>query len=399
MGIAYLKGIRVIACTWGWAGSWAGSVLADLGAEVIKMESNQKLDNNRGHFKRGETGVNSGEFNFTNRGTKSCTLNMRKPESVEIFKKLVKISDVVITNYTPRVMPSWGLDYSVLKAVNPGIILVSLPGFGSTGPDHNYVAYGPTIQAASGLTYSHGHPGEEPILAGVNPADPAGGMYGVLSVLAALNYRAKTGIGQHVDVAQSEGITTFIPEVILEYTMNNRIRPRMGNRDEIMAPHSVYPCKGKDKWVAIAVGTDAEWDALCKVMGDADLAKDARFSDRFKRWQNQDELNKLIAGWTKKYTPYEVMHKLQKAGVAAGASFNVEELINDPHIKERGVYIEQNHPEAGKSIVFRSPWTSALTATNPPAPLLGQHNDYVFKTLLGMSDAEITKLTEKKVIY
>ena len=399
MGIAYLKGTRVIACTWGWAGSWAGSILADMGAEVIKIESKQKLDNNRGHFKHGETGVNSGEFNFTNRGTKGITLNMRQSGGVKVFKELVKISDVIITNYTPRVMPSWGIDYNTLKAIKPDIILVSLPGFGSTGPDKNYVAYGPTIQAASGLTFSHGHVGEEPIMAGVNPADPAGGMYGVLGVVAALNYRARTGLGQHVDVAQSEGLTTYLPELIMEYTMNGRIRPRMGNRDEIMAPHSMYPCKGIDRWVAIAVGTDEEWDALCKVIGNPDLSKDERFADQFNRYQNQEELDKIIGGWTKDFTHYEVMNRLQKAGVAAGASLNVAELINDPHVKERGVYIEQHHPEAGKTIVFRSPWTSALTATNPPAPCLGQHNDYVFKKLLGMSDNEIKKLIGEKVIY
>ena len=185
----------------------------------------------------------------------------------------------------------------------------------------------------------------------------------------------------------------------MEYSMNKRIRPRMGNRDEIMAPHSIYPCKGKDKWVAIAVGTDEEWKAFCKAIGKTNLIKDERFADQFSRWQNQDELDNIISSWTKDFTHYEVMNKLQKAGVAAGASLNVEELINDPHVKARGVYIEQNHPEAGKSTVFRSPWTSALTATNPPAPCLGQHNGYVFKTLLGMSDNEITKLTEEEVIY
>jgi benzylsuccinate CoA-transferase BbsF subunit len=399
MGIAYLKDIRVIACTWGWAGSWAGSILADLGAEVIKVESKQKLDNNRANYKQGDPGVNSGEFNISNRGTKGITLNMRTPGGVKIFKELVKISDVIITNYTPRVMPSWGLDYSVLKAAKPDIILVSLPGFGSTGPDKDYVAYGPTLQAASGLTFSQGNLGEEPALAGINPADPAGGMYGVLAVVAALNYRSRTGLGQHVDIAQSEGITTYIPEVIMEYTMNGRIRPRMGNRDAIMAPHSCYPCKGKGQWVAIAVGNDMEWDALCKIIGNPDLLKDGRFSDQYSRWENQDELDKIIAKWTKDFTPYQVMHKLQREGVAAGVSLTVADLINDPHIKERGVYLEQNHPEAGKTTVFRSAWTSAMTATNPPAPCLGQHNDYVFKTLLGMDDSKINKLIGEKVIY
>jgi crotonobetainyl-CoA:carnitine CoA-transferase CaiB-like acyl-CoA transferase len=185
----------------------------------------------------------------------------------------------------------------------------------------------------------------------------------------------------------------------MEEVMNGRTVPRMGNRDEIMAPHGCYPCKGHDKWVAIAVGTDEKWKALCGVMGNPDWAKDEKFSDQYARWQNQDELNKLIAGWTKDFTHYEVMQKLQKAGVAAGPSFNIEELVNDPPVKNRGIFIEQNHRVAGKTIVYRSPWKSALTAKNPPAPCLGENNDYVFKELLGINDKEIADLIETKVIY
>ena len=401
MGTSFLKGIRVIALTWVWAGPWMGAVLADMGAEVIKIETNQRPDSQRviKIWKGAKQGLNHGQFNITNRGVKSCTLNLKQPEGGEIFKKLVKVSDVVITNFAPRVMPSWGLDYTALKEVKPDIILVSLPGFGSTGPDKDFVSYATTIEAAGGLSASFGYSGEGPVLSAIYPGDPIGSMYGVVGVLAALNYRDKTGKGQHVDIAQSEGVTTLIPESIMEYTTNGGIRPRMGNRDEIMAPHGCYPCKGEDKWVAIAVGTDEEWNALCRVMVNPDWSKDERFSDQFNRWQNQDELNKLIAGWTKDFTHHEVMYKLQKAGVAAGASLNIEEVVNDPHVKERGVFIEQNHPEAGKTIVYRSPWTSALTASNPPAPCLGEHNEYVFKNLLGMSDKDIGQLVDKKVIY
>ena len=181
--------------------------------------------------------------------------------------------------------------------------------------------------------------------------------------------------------------------------MNGRIRPRMGNQDEIMAPHGCYPCKGYDKWVAVAVSNDEEWNGMCRVMGNPEWSKSENFSDQLSRWQNQDELNKLVAEWTMDFTAYDVMHKLQKAGVAAGVSLNVEELINDPHCKKRGIFIEQNHPVAGKTIVYRSPWTSALTATNPPAPCLGEHNRYVFKTLLGLDDNKIIKLIDEKVIY
>src|SRR5271157_5904869 len=407
MGTPFLKGIRVIALTWMWAGPWMGAVLADMGAEVIKIETSQRLDHQRvTKILQDSTGgsnqkqdLNRGLFNITNRGVKSCTLNLKQPKGVEIFKKLVKISDIVITNLSPRVMPGWGLDYAALKEVKPDIILISLPAFGDSGPDKDYVSYASTIEAAGGLSASFGYPGEGPVLSGPYPGDPIGSMYGVVGTLTALNYRKKTGKGQYVDIAQSEGVTTLIPEVIMEYIMNGRIRPRMGNRDDIMAPHGCYPCKGEDKWVAIAVGTDEKWRALCGIMGNPAWTKDEKFSDQYRRWQNQDELNKLIAGWTKDFTHYEVMQQLQKVGIAAGPSLNVEELVNDPHVKNRGIFIEQNHPVAGKTIVYRSPWKSALTAKNPPAPCLGENNNYVFKELLGISDKEIAGLIDTKVIY
>jgi benzylsuccinate CoA-transferase BbsF subunit len=405
MGASFLKGIRVIALTWVWAGPWMGGILADMGAEVIKIETEERVDSQRivklgkTRWKEEDQGVNRSQFNVTNRGVKSCTLNLKQPKGVEIFKELVKISDIVITNFAPRVMPGWGLDYSTLKNVKADIIFVSLPGFGSTGPDKDYVSYASTIEAAGGLSASFGYPGEEPAVSGTYPGDPIGSMHGVVGILAALNYRDKTGKGQHVDVAQSEGVTTLIPEVIMEYVMNGGLRPRMGNRDDIMAPHGCYPCRGKDQWVAIAIGTDSEWKALCHIMGDPDWSRNPAFSDQYTRWQNQDELNKLIGGWTKDFTHYEVMHKLQNVGIAAGASLNIEELINDPHCKARGIFIEQDHPEAGKTVVYRSPWRSALTATEAPAPCLGEHNDYVFKQLLKMSDDDVARLVAEKIIY
>jgi len=401
MSTPALKGIRVIAFTWVWAGPWMGGVLADMGAEVIKVETRQRLDSQRvvKITKNPEQGPNQGQFNVTNRGVKSITLNLKQPKGLEIIKKLVKISNVIITNFAPRALPGWGLSYDTLKEIKPDIILVTLPAFGSTGPDKDYLSYGSTLEAVGGLSASFGYPGEVPVISGPYPSDPIGSMYGLVGVLAALNYRKKTGKGQHVDIAQNEGVTSLIPEVIMDEVMNRRTRPRMGNRDDIMAPHGCYPCKGHDKWVAIAVDTDKKWHALCRVMGNPDWCKDIKFADQYSRWQNQDELNKLIAGWTRDFTHYEVMRQLQKAGIAAGPSFNIEELINDSHVKNRGIFIEQQHPAAGKTIVYRSPWKSALTAKNPPAPCLGENNNYVFKELLGISDREITELIETKVIY
>jgi benzylsuccinate CoA-transferase BbsF subunit len=366
-----------------------------MGAEVIKIESNQKLD----IMRRRPEGLNRGpNFNAYNRGVKSCTINLKQPEGIKILKKLIKISDVVITNLSPRAMPGFGLDYDALKEIKTDIILVSLPGFGSTGPDKDYISYASTVEAVGGLAASFGYPGEGPATPSIFLADPTGGLYGALAVCSAVYYHSKTGKGLNVDIAQSEAITTLLPEVIMEYAMNGRIRPRMGNRDAIMAPHGCYPCKGEDKWVAIAVATNAEWKAFCKVMGNPKWTKYEKFSDQFSRYQNQDELNKLIGTWTKNFTHYEIMHLLQKVGVTAGASLSTEELYNDPHVKARGVYMEKNHSQAGKTIVWRSPWASALTATLRPAPCLGEDNDYVFKELLGLCDCEIVSLANKKVI-
>ncbi len=401
MNIAPLKGVRVVSLTWVWAGPWMGAMLADMGAEVIKVETRQRLDAQRvvKLTKDSVEDLNMGQFNFTNRGVKSCTINMKEPGGIETFKKLLKVSDALITNFAPRVLPGWGLDYEEVKKIKPDIIMVTLPAFGSIGPDKDYVSYASTIEAVGGLNISFGYPGEPPVLSGTYPADPIGGVYGVAAFMAALIYRKQTGKGQLIDVAQSEGVTSLIPEVIMEQVMNGRTRPRMGNRDDIMAPHGCYPCKGEDKWVAIAIGTDAEWQAMCKVMGSPAWCKDDKFVDQFSRWQNQDELNRLVAEWTKNYTHYEAQNMLQKAGVAAGSSLDIGELVIDPHVVKRGAIIQQNHKVAGEINVYRSPWKSALTEQNPPAPLLGEHNDYIFKQLLGMSDSEIARLTEKKVIY
>lgn len=298
-------------------------------------------------------------------------------------------------------MGKFGLNYAALKKVKPDIIMVQLPGFGVTGPDSNNVSYGSTVEAVGGLTSITGYPDGLPLRSALTIADPLASIYAVTAVLSALYYRCETGKGQHIDLSQHEAVISIIPEAIMDYTMNDRIRPRMGNRDDIMAPHGCYRCKGDDKWVVIAVSTDQEWRAFCDVAGNPHWSEDERFSDRFSRWKNQDEVDKLIRDWTKDYTPYEVMHTLQEAGIAAGPSLNMEELVNDPHIKQRGMFVEINHPEAGKTLSWHAPWKLSAfpNQISKPAPLIGEHNEYVFKELIGMSDKEFGDLVEKEVIY
>ncbi len=399
MGTAELEGVRIIALTQAAAGPIMGGMLADLGAEVIKIESNRKLDEGRTVpiYADGIPGPNRSLFNILNRGVKSCTIDLSQPRGSEILKGLVKLSGVVISNYSPRVLENLGMDYESLRAIRPDAILVSITGYGHGGPERDYLAYAMDADAIGGIAASFGYPGGDPALGLTYTGDVVAGWYGVVGAISALCYRNRTGKGQMVDVALTEGTATLTPEITMEYVMTGRLRPTMGNRDEVMAPHGCYPCRGEDKWVAIAVGTDEEWEALCGVMGNPEWSRDERYRDQYSRWQNQEELDRLTGEWTKDLDQYEVMHKLQAVGVAAGASLSIDELVVDPHIRARRSIIEQEHPEVGKTGVIRSPWAAA--GPQAAAPLLGEHNDYVFKELLVMSDEEVARLVADRVIY
>jgi benzylsuccinate CoA-transferase BbsF subunit len=220
-------------------------------------------------------------------------------------------------------------------------------------------------------------------------------------VLAALYHRSKTGEGQYLDLSMVESELAFAPEAAIEYAMNGKVRGRVGNRDDVMAPHGCYRCKGVDKWVAIAVSNDEEWVALCKSMGNSELAKDKRFSDALCRRDNQDELDRLIEDWTRKHDHYEVMKRLQEAGVMAGASLNIEDLGSDPHLKERGFLVDIEYPDKTKIRRLASPLNLSSTGRGiyKYAPALGEHNRYVFGELMGMSDEEIKRLENEEVLY
>jgi len=219
-------------------------------------------------------------------------------------------------------------------------------------------------------------------------------------VLAALCYRQRTGQGQYLDLSVRDAVSCHIGDVLLDYTMNRRDQGRRGNRDDTMAPHNCYRCRGDDKWVSIAVATDEEWRSLCRAMGKPELAQDERFAEAYMRWQNQDELDRIIAEWTLNHSHYEVMEILQRASVAAVPSLNCEEIYTDPHFKTRGFVKEIEHPERGKQVVTGPPWRLSVTPTKiETSPVMGQHNDYVFGELLGVSQSEIAALKAEQVIY
>jgi crotonobetainyl-CoA:carnitine CoA-transferase CaiB-like acyl-CoA transferase len=408
-----LEGLRVLDLTRVWSGPIAGRQLADLGAQVIHVTGRVTLagaipppevakilavypDDDPGErpYNRQSMG------NDFNRNKLEITLELNTPAGVDIFKKLVKISDIVLENYSPRVMPNFGLDHPALKEINPGIILCSMPGFGSTGPLRDWVSYGTNLDPASGLASLMGYPGEEAHMSGNAYPDPAAGLHAVSAILTAVFHQRRTGKGQFIDLAQSESATVLLGEAALGYSLNGKLPERMANRHPAYAPQGCYPCRGDEKWVAVAVSSDQEWAGLGQAMGYPEWFDDEKFFDQKSRWENQDELDKLISAWTAERDPIAVMADLQAAGVPAGAVLNAAELTANEHLHARGFFWEIDHPEVGPKIYAGQPFKMSGTplTLRGPAPCLGQHNEYVLKELLGYSEEEIAALKERDVI-
>ena len=398
-----LGGVRILDFTRYAAGPQITLLLAFMGAEVIKVESMVNID----HFRREEAAVVFGSarasadcFNSLNANKLSITLNLGTTDGVELAKRLVLLSDVVVDNFRAGIMDKLGLGYPVLKEIKPDIIMLSASSHGSTGPENRYIAYAVTMGALSGLSEITGYAGGPPVIQR-SSADLRPGTAAAFAILAALNYREDTGEGQFIDFSAREALSCGIGEVIMDYTMNGRVRTRNGNRDDIMAPHNCYRCKGEDKWVSIAVSSDEEWAALCHTMGNPAWTKEERFGDQLSRWQHQEELDELIEAWTVNHTHYEVMEMLQSVGVAAAPSFSNEELFDNPHCQQRECFTPVQHPEEGELYVLAPPWKFSATPARVtgPAPLLGEHTEYVLGELLGMPEEEISRLVAEKILY
>ena len=386
-----LQGIRILDFTWVLAGPYATRLLADFGAEVIKI---QPL------MPEAEDEFSRGYYNTWNRNKLGITLNLSKPEGVALAKRLVAISDAVVENFTPRVMANWGLDYDSLRKVKPDLIMLSMSTMGNTGPWRDYAGFGPTVQAFSGITYLTSFPGEPPLDLGTSYADHIAGLLACLALLGALEYRQRTGEGQYIDVSQVEAMASLLGDAILDYTVDGRQVEPVGNSSTEAAPHGVYRCRGDDRWCAIAVFTDDEWQGFKRALGNPPWAEDKRFATFSGRLENRLELNRLVDGWTKEHTAEEAMALLQEQGVAAGVVQDASDLAQDPQLKERGFFIELDHPELGKTISDAAPIRLSDTPARyiRAAPILGQDNDYVYGELLGMSDDELAELRQQGVI-
>jgi crotonobetainyl-CoA:carnitine CoA-transferase CaiB-like acyl-CoA transferase len=403
-----LNGIRVLDLGMFWAGPFAGKWLADGGAQVIKIESASHPDNlrilARGVYPDGEPGEDpwnrSGMINERNRNKLGIALEMGEPEGRDLFRRLVAVSDIVIENFSTRVMRSWDLDYPRLKEINPRIILASVYSQGATGPESGYVSFGGTLEQLAGITYITGYANEMPGVLTVQLPDPVGGAMATGLILAALRQRRRTGEGTHIDLSQRENVVSLLGAQVLDYSMNGRVTERMGNRDPHMAPHGCYRCDGEDEWVTLAVRNDEEWACLARAIGQDSLIEDPRFATVTARHSNHDELDTLISAWTASRDKIEAMRHLQEAGVAAGAVYTAADLYADPHLDARSFWEPIEETSAGLHRFPGRPGRYSRTplTTRTPTPNLGQHNEYVFREILGMTASEYADIEARGLI-
>ena len=400
-----LEGVRVLDFGWFYAAPHTGAWLGALGAEVIRVESAARIEYNREAANaraEGIPGINrSSIWNGVNFSKLGVTLNLSTDEGKSLARQLARTCDVVIENFSAGVMDRLGLGYDSLSKLNPGAILLSCSTLGAFGPESKVSGLGPNIQVYAGLPHLSGYEDGPPALGGGSWPDFVVGIIGTFATLVALRDRRRTDKGQHIDLAMAEVITSMIPEAVMDYLMNGKEHGRQGNHDPEMSPHSVYPASGYDQWVAIAVSNDDEWRAMCKVAGHPEWIEDPRFIDLKSRKKNEAELDSLISEWTKRESPYGLMHTLQEAGVSAAPVMSVFDLVASPHLLERGYFVDIDHPEVGPRMTPGIPVKfSGMPKLNYyAAPTLGQHNDFVFKEIVGLDDETYSRLVADRVIY
>ncbi len=407
-----LDGIRVVEFSTGAAIPDLCRILGAFGADVIHVESRDAFDYMR-RLSLGATLNQNPGFNDGNRNKRGIAVDLKTPRGRELIVEIIKRSDIVAENHRADVMERWGLDYERVRSIKPDIIYISSQGWGGGGPYSNYISYGTHGAAASGLQYLWNYLDvDHPAAIGLNHPDHIAGKVGLVTLLAALDYRRRTGKGRHIDCSQIEVAAGLAGDNYLDYTMHNRLQVPMGNRSQRAAPHGIYKCKGtvqhaeglppeEDRWVAISVFTEHEWQAFCQAIGSPAWAEDTRFASLLGRKMNEDELDGLIEEWTGTLDPWDAMNILQTAGVAAGVVENAEDhVVRDPHLRARGFITEVDHPEAGKTPHLSEAITLSETPARPstPAPMLDQHTDEVLHDLLGLPDEEIRKLREAGIV-
>ena len=410
-----LDGIRVVDFSWVRAGPWATRWLGSMGAEIIKIEW---PENERGRAgitttpQDAEVNFNTnGNFNDTNANKLSLSLNVRSAKGMDIIKRLVAISDIVIENFSSRVLQKWGLGYEELCKIKPDIVYVSMSGYGHTGRNHSYTTFGPIAQAVSGLTVQSGLPDKPPAGWGWSYMDDTGGMYGAMCALTGLYHRNMTGQGQHIDQSQMVSSVTLNGSALLDFTANGRSTQRPGYppgnrahwpgtplvhnyRGPVVAPHNAYRTSPGDfnDWCVIVCNSDAEWQQLIQVMGSPEWATSPKFATVEGRLQNQDTLDESIEAWSRTLDKYKLTELCQAAGVLAMPVQSSEDRVeHDPQLHHREMYLEMEHEALGVRKMQNAPFKLSETPAinRRPSPLIGQHTRDIVEGLLGMSHDDL----------
>jgi crotonobetainyl-CoA:carnitine CoA-transferase CaiB-like acyl-CoA transferase len=401
-----LAGLRVIDFTWVGVGPLLTKFLADFGAEVIRIESPSHPDSLRyaPPFVAGQPGVErSGQFLNLNTSKYHVALNLNHPQGRVLACRLIAKADVVTENFTSRVMPRWRLGYEDLRRVKPDLVMLSLSMEGRTGPHREALGFGTVLQAAAGFAALTGWPDRPPSIPGVAYTDWTTPYFGLVALLAALDYRRRTGEGQYIDVSNLEVGVNCLETAVLDYTVNGRVQLRAGNEWMVgdlpaAAPHGAFRCQGVDRWCVISVGNDQEWRRFCDVLGHLPWTQEPRFSTQLGRVKHRHALDALIETWTCQYSAEAIMARLQAVGIAAGVVQNAADLACDPQLLHRGQSVYLDHPEVGEQRYDTPAFhLTASPAHLRPVPMLGQHNAYVFKGLLGLSDEEYAALDAEGV--
>ncbi len=397
------KGIKVADFSWVMVGPTASKTLAEHGATVIRVESHRRPDILRiqAPFKDFIPGIDRGALQATNNTNKyGIALDISKPGGQAVAKKLIAWADIVTESFTPGTMKRLGLDYEEAKKINPNIIYYSTTSQGQYGPFATFGAYGAQSASVAGFAFLTGHPDHEPVHLYGAYTDFLAPWYLISALIGALDRRRKTGKGMHIDQSQVEAGITLMSVPLLDYNVNGRIINRMANRDFNAAPHGVYKCKGDDRWITIAVFNDEEWLAFCEGLGRPQLSEDVRFCSFSRRKENEDELDGLIANWIINHSAEEVMNIMQEKGVPSGIVQTAEGLFSDVQLKHRDHFVYLDHKVIGKHAYHNE---SVRYSKTPPkfwkaGPCLGEDNEYVFKSILGLSDDDISDLLAEGAI-
>ena len=400
-----LSGVRIIEPGQVWALPYAISPLAAYGAEVIKVESAVRPDSSRGSPQPDsqvgdQPWNNGGMYHEANRNKLGISLDLNTDRGKELFKELVSVSDVVAQNFPPRVMRNFGLDYPELRKIKPDIIVLDSTAYGSSGPWENYIGYGSSLQAVTGLTYVTGYEDSGPVQGGILFNDTLGALNATYAILLALAHRERIGQGQWIDLSQYEAGVAHLGEAFMEYEMNGVAPTRRGNSHPDHAPYGLYPCAGDDGWVSITVTSDAEWANFVRAVGEA-WASNRDWETAESRLSQRKSLDEAIGRWTSDKDKHEVMHLLQSGGVACGAVYNTRDIATDAHHADRGFFEISQHPEPVGPRPHSAPLFGLTGVDRPPdrlAPRFGEANRKVFQELLGRTDQEYGELMDQQVI-